>query len=77
MTKEKEVRQEMIRKIIPYIRQIWYQKFQYMFRIMLPLFLCIMVIDWKYLHAEADPFVSSPVIGETHCALMQNEMLIL
>lgn len=42
----------MIRKIIPYIRQIWYHKFQYMFRIIFPLFLFIMLVDWKYLHED-------------------------
>ena len=67
----------MIRKIIPYIKQIWYQKFQYMFRIMLPLFLFIMVVDWKYLHSETDLLQGPPVVGETHCALMKNELLIL
>jgi hypothetical protein len=40
---------------MPYLYLVWYHKFQFMFRIIIPLILFVMVIDWKYLHAGEAP----------------------
>ena len=45
----------MLKKVSPYIRQIWYTKFQYMFRVFFTAFICILLVDLKYLHRTDSP----------------------
>jgi hypothetical protein len=50
--KTKEGRLMLRKKIIPYIYHIWYHFHQFMFRIMIPLLLVMLIVHWKYLAGE-------------------------
>ena len=50
--KSKEGRLMLRKKIIPYIYHIWYHFHQFMFRIMIPLLLVMLIVHWKYLAGE-------------------------
>ena len=49
---EAEKRGEIKKKIVLYIYYIWYHYFQFIIRLLLPLFLFLLVVTWKYLFFE-------------------------
>lgn len=66
---------QLRQKIVPYLYLIWYHKFQFMFRVLLPLLLFILLIDLRYVHPTSAPV--TPVISETHCAVHTDQLAIL
>lgn len=51
-TNDLEERKSLRRRIMPYLYFVWYHKFQFMFRIIIPLMLFLMALDWKYMHVD-------------------------
>lgn len=46
---DSEKKIEIKKKIVPYIYYIWYHYFQFIIRLVLPLFLFLLLLTWKYL----------------------------
>jgi hypothetical protein len=63
-------------KITQYQLCIWYHKFQFMFRIIIPIFLFIMLIDWKLIQTT-NPLSQPPIISLSNCGLSTNKLQIL
>lgn len=76
-TDDLEERKRLRQKIIPYLHFLWYIKFQFMFRVLIPVLLFAMLMDWKYMHTDSSPLQSQPVISHTHCGIQTNQLQIL
>lgn len=66
-TEDEERKKKLKDKIIPFIYLIWYHKFQFMFRIIIPLILFVILIDAKYAHNPVP--LTTPIISESHCGI--------
>lgn len=72
-----EERKALRAKIMPYLYFVWYHKFQLMFRVIIPVLLFLIVLDWKYMHTDSNPLATNPVISHTHCGIQTNHLHIL
>jgi hypothetical protein len=51
-TNDPEERKRLRQKTLPYLYYVWYHKFQFMFRVLVPVMLFAMLVDWKYMHED-------------------------
>lgn len=70
-----EQRKKLKQKIVMKVYLIWYHKFHYMLRVIIPLILFLIIIDARYIQATVSP--STPIITETHCGIDSDEIGIL
>lgn len=51
-TTDPEERNRLRQKTIPYLYLVWYHKFQFMFRALVPVLVFAMLLDWRYMHQD-------------------------
>lgn len=48
-----------------------------MFRVLVPVLLFAMALDWKYMHADYSGLRTQPIISHTHCGIQSNQLHLL
>lgn len=72
-----EKRGYLRKRILQFLYYVWYHKFQLLFRVIVPLILFMVLMDWKYLHANDRPLEGPPVIAQSHCGVQTSHLNIL
>jgi hypothetical protein len=76
-----EKREELRKKIVPYIYYIWYHFFQFIIRIIIPLLIFMLVVNWRFIASDR-PIISGEIASrdlntDIECPIHTDQLAIL